>query len=72
MATVQQRADFWCRQVMLGRGQWEARLCPRGLLGLTAIPEGTHLALVEPAPDETCDKKNRIVFAAARLNETKE
>lgn len=53
----------------MGRGQWEARLCRRGMSGLSDLPEGTHLALTVPGDDEAIDEANKVVFGAARLAE---
>jgi hypothetical protein len=69
MTTAQQQADYWAWQVEIGRGQWESRLCPRGLLGVSYLPKNTHLSLCIPQPSEMYDEKNHIIFIAARLRE---
>lgn len=70
MSTVQQQADYWAWMVEIGRGQWETRLCMRGMpeLGLT-IPDSAYLTMVVPEPFEMVDEKHRIVFGAARIRE---
>ena len=70
ICTAQQQADFWAWQVEIGRGQWEARLCPRGLgeLGLI-LPPSAYLGLIVPEPFEMYDEARRIIFGTARLRE---
>ena len=70
MPTVQQQADYWARQVGIGRGQWETHLCMRGMheLGLI-LPDSAYLAVVVPEPFEMADENHRIVFGAARIRE---
>lgn len=73
MTTAQQLADYWAWQVEIGRGQWEARLCMRGLLGLPEpMPANTHIGMTIPQPIEMYDEARRIVFGSARIMETKE
>lgn len=70
MSTAQQQADYWAWQVQIGRGQWEARLCLRGVLGLPyQLPENTVLGLSIPPPIDMYDEAGRVVFGAARLKE---
>lgn len=73
ICTAQQQADYWLRQVEIGRGQWEARVCRRGLgeLGLI-LPASSYLGLIVPEPFEMYDEERRIVFGAARIREQKE
>lgn len=69
--TAQQQADFWAREVEIGHGQWEARLCMRGLTGLPMpLPPGTHVGLSLPQPGEQYDEARRIVFGSARIMES--
>lgn len=65
MTTAQQMADYWAYQVMVGRGQWLARLCPRGLAG--AVESGMPLVLAPPPDGETHDVDSKTVFAQARV-----
>ena len=59
-------------KVEIGRGQWESRLCMRGLgeMGLI-LPPSAYLGLIVPEPFEMYDESRRIIFGAARLRETK-
>ncbi len=72
LCTAQQQADYWAWQVKIGRGQWESRLCMRGLgeMGLI-LPPSAYLGLIVPEPFEMYDESRRIIFGAARLRETK-
>lgn len=72
LCTAQQQADYWAWQVKIGRGQWESRLCMRGLgeMGLV-LPPSAYLGLIVPEPFEMYDETRRIIFGAARLRETK-
>lgn len=68
--TAQQQADFWANEVMVGHGQWEARLCMRGITGLPMpLPPGTCVGLSLPQPGEQYDEKRRIVYGSARIME---
>lgn len=64
VTTAQQMADFWQWQVETGRGQWAARLCPRGLS--ERGQQDTVINLAIPPADEIHDTANRVVFVAAR------
>ncbi len=63
--TASQMADYWARQVMIGRGQWIARLDPRGLDYREA--KDTVISLVIPEEDQMYNEKEQIIFAAARF-----
>lgn len=63
--TASQMADYWAWQVMIGRGQWIARLDPRGLDYRTK--KDTTLNLVVPTSDQMYDEGNKVIFVAARF-----
>ncbi len=70
--TAQAQADYWAWVVQIGRGQWQACLCHRGILGLPdLLPTNTELRMVIPAPHEMFQEKRQVVFAAAGLREIK-
>lgn len=58
--TVQQLADFFARQAMLGRGQHSVRLCPRGLDGHQS--SDVVLPIVVPFDGEVFSEKDKVVF----------
>lgn len=72
ICTAQQQADYWAWQVQIGRGQWESRLCLRGLgdMGLI-LPPSAYLGLIVPEPFEMYDEARQIIFGAARIREAK-
>ena len=64
---VQQLADYFCRQSMLGRGQWRVELCRRGH---EPLPENTALEISLPETDEMTTRLDRCaVMLVARLKE---
>lgn len=62
--TVQQMADYFCRQSMQGRGQHAVELDLRGLAQLAN--DGCRLVLAIPPEGEQVDSERLTVFASAR------
>lgn len=63
--TAQEMADFWCKQVMMGKGQWTARLDPRGLDYRTS--KDTQINLAIPTTDQMYNEDKQIVFISVRF-----
>ena len=55
--TAQQLADYFAKQVMMGRGQWTVKLDPRDGDGFVATP---------PAGKQL-DEGNNLIFVSLRI-----
>jgi len=62
--TVQDLADYFSRQSMLGRGQWPVQLDKRGLKEL--VSDGGSILLSIPPSGERVSEKASAIFLSAR------
>lgn len=66
----QQMEEYHHWHAQNGRGDWEIRMCPRGLehlLHYAADELIGKINVVPPLPGETHDDKRKIVFVSARF-----
>lgn len=69
-STGQQMEDYLHWHAEQGRGDWEIRMCPRGLehlLHYAADELIGKINVIPPSAGETHDEKRRIVFVSARF-----